>query len=216
MTSWKTIRALIIGAISLAPISAVHASSVNFTDAIWDEGPSPYVSAITNTIDGIDVTATAGGPVGTAPKLYQDNNDGLGVRLNYEVDEIEGDEYLTISFDQMIRLTEIGITDLFKETGLNNNLFTETGFYETVHGVEQFDAVQSTGTDDVLVLSGLDLVIDSIKFNAPGIIYVDGKGQDHEFSLHHLEIAAVPVPAAFWMFGTALLGFVAMSRRTKV
>jgi hypothetical protein len=29
-------------------------------------------------------------------------------------------------------------------------------------------------------------------------------------------IPAVPVPAAFWLFGTALLGFVGMSRRTRV
>ena len=27
---------------------------------------------------------------------------------------------------------------------------------------------------------------------------------------------AIPIPSAFWMFGTALLGFVAMSRRIKV
>ena len=29
-------------------------------------------------------------------------------------------------------------------------------------------------------------------------------------------IPAVPVPAAFWLFGTALIGFIGMSRRTKV
>lgn len=30
------------------------------------------------------------------------------------------------------------------------------------------------------------------------------------------DISPVPVPAAFWLFGTALIGFVGMSRRTKV
>jgi hypothetical protein len=29
-------------------------------------------------------------------------------------------------------------------------------------------------------------------------------------------VSAVPVPAAVWLFGTALLGFIGMSRRTKV
>ncbi len=29
-------------------------------------------------------------------------------------------------------------------------------------------------------------------------------------------VSAVPIPSAFWMFGTALLGFVAISRRIKV
>ena len=27
---------------------------------------------------------------------------------------------------------------------------------------------------------------------------------------------SVPIPSAFWMFGTALIGFVAMSRRIRV
>ena len=29
-------------------------------------------------------------------------------------------------------------------------------------------------------------------------------------------VSPVPVPAAFWLFGTALIGFIGMSRRTKV
>ena len=28
--------------------------------------------------------------------------------------------------------------------------------------------------------------------------------------------AVVPVPAAFWLFGTALIGFIGISRRTRV
>ena len=36
-------------------------------------------------------------------------------------------------------------------------------------------------------------------------------------SISHLEIVgAVPVPAAVWLFGTALIGFIGLSRRTKV
>jgi hypothetical protein len=31
-----------------------------------------------------------------------------------------------------------------------------------------------------------------------------------------LEMSVVPVPAAIWLFGTALIGFVGMSRRRKV
>jgi hypothetical protein len=39
-------------------------------------------------------------------------------------------------------------------------------------------------------------------------------------SISHIAIfggmSAVPVPAAFWLFGTALIGFIGVSRRTKV
>ena len=43
-------------------------------------------------------------------------------------------------------------------------------------------------------------------------------GQGAGFS-HYSEfgkVSAVPVPAAAWLFGTALIGFIGMSRRTKV
>ena len=30
------------------------------------------------------------------------------------------------------------------------------------------------------------------------------------------KVSPIPVPAAFWLFGTALIGFVGMSRRTGV
>ncbi len=37
-----------------------------------------------------------------------------------------------------------------------------------------------------------------------------------EFLAAQLNVSAVPVPAAFWLFGTALVGFIGISRRTKV
>jgi hypothetical protein len=45
--------------------------------------------------------------------------------------------------------------------------------------------------------------------------YRDGKNTA-EFLAAGLNISAVPVPAAFWLFGTALIGFIGMSRRTRV
>ncbi len=37
-----------------------------------------------------------------------------------------------------------------------------------------------------------------------------------EFLTAELTVSPVPVPAAFWLFGTALIGFVGISRRTKI
>jgi hypothetical protein len=37
-----------------------------------------------------------------------------------------------------------------------------------------------------------------------------------EFDNVQLSVSAVPVPAAFWLFGTALVGFIGISRRRKV
>jgi hypothetical protein len=37
-----------------------------------------------------------------------------------------------------------------------------------------------------------------------------------EWGAAGLGVSAIPVPASVWLFGTALLGFIGISRRTKV
>lgn len=55
-----------------------------------------------------------------------------------------------------------------------------------------------------------------------GSRYVDSHGNPKtgtntsEYLAAELTVSPVPVPAAFWLFGTALIGFVGMSRRTKI
>jgi hypothetical protein len=44
---------------------------------------------------------------------------------------------------------------------------------------------------------------------------LDGKGLSH-LTFYDSAPSPVPVPAAFWLFGTALIGFIGVSRRTKV
>ncbi len=204
---------MVVGAILVAPLSLVNASYVDFTSMDWHEGSSaPYETSITNNIDGIDVTASAG-PAGAS--LYHDTTDGLGVRYNYETDEIEGSEVLTISFGSTVQLNSIGISDLFIESRNGGPAYTEFGFYSIDGGAPvMFEAVQMTlGSNGELLISGLNLMLDSISFSAIGRTT---QGEDHEFSLQSLTISAVPVPAAFWLFGTALIGFISLSRRTRI
>jgi len=56
---------------------------------------------------------------------------------------------------------------------------------------------------------------------SPGTITIefDQNGQTSGGFSHYTEfgrVSAVPVPAAVWLFGTALIGFIGMARRTKV
>jgi hypothetical protein len=46
-------------------------------------------------------------------------------------------------------------------------------------------------------------------------VALDNKNLSH-FSVYTNGISPVPVPAAVWLFGTALIGFIGFSRRTKV
>jgi hypothetical protein len=53
--------------------------------------------------------------------------------------------------------------------------------------------------------------------NGDGTAWANLASADLTFSTYvDVNISPVPVPAAFWLFGTALIGFVGMSRRRKV
>ena len=41
-------------------------------------------------------------------------------------------------------------------------------------------------------------------------------GSYYDGGSEKLSISTIPVPAAFWLFGTALIGFIGLSRRTKI
>ena len=41
-------------------------------------------------------------------------------------------------------------------------------------------------------------------------------GTSGDVGNYTMQLATVPIPAAIWLFGTALIGFVGMSRRTMV
>lgn len=87
--------------------------------------------------------------------------------------------------------------------------------------------VSYTGTDSVTNTQAFNLIhtdagilladINQIGFrthNTTGTepVWLD----DINMQLHIVPVSAVPIPATVWLFGTALLGFVGMSRRTKV
>lgn len=48
-----------------------------------------------------------------------------------------------------------------------------------------------------------------------GVRGSDGKGSISHIAIYG-DISPIPVPAAFWLFGTALIGFIGFSRRTTV
>ena len=128
-----------------------------------------------------------------------------------------------MTFDNPVNVTSIDLLDLFpfergtRDTSLG---FGQQGEVAVVEwGVETYNAhaVELAGypgggyweidfpVEDGLTMAGIT------SFTLTGF-------NDHfsDYSLARIEFSAVPVPTAFWMFGTALIGFVAMSRRTKI
>ena len=104
-----TIAGLVVGNFAMA--TAIPANiDIDFRAAPWSgaDGNNPYYA------DGIMATA-----VGGLNTLYQDSNDGLGIRGG-EYDEIDGAEILQLAMDADFYdthglLTGLWLTDLFSD-----------------------------------------------------------------------------------------------------
>jgi hypothetical protein len=163
VTIGATLRTFVTGALLLAPFSAVHAVTVDFTGDAWSG-----VNGTNNHSIGTGITlSSVGGNMtfnssdgaagcGNSNKLTIKPGTGLdciGDGIDIGNDEITqgGNQSLTVSFDDgPVNINAIRLLDLFA---------------------------------------------------------AEGKGE---------KAVSVPIPSAFWMFGTALIGFVAMSRRIRV
>ena len=186
----------IAAALAAAPLCA-SAGTIDFRSSGF--AGADGAASFSSTSGGVTTTLT---PEPTGAKLYWDSTDGIGVRWDYETDEIEGTERLAIAFSTPIRLTEIVLTDLFNEHG-----YLETGWYEVGSDPEVWftaDPGQLLDTTNGTKYLALDQTVSVIRFGAPGRI----DGQHHEFSVARLTYSAnaVPEPAAGLL--TALGGLI--------
>ena len=217
-----------IGAMFFAPVSAVHATTVDFTDEAWagvnnDTSYSAIGTGITLSSNGIDMTFNGGGDAQGCVSASGStglvcDGDGIGIG-NDEITE-GGNQILTVTFDNgPVNVHAIHLLDLFSpatestgeiavikwNSGLNEyeahaivGPFNGGGYWEVNEGPSVYDGE--------LLMAGITSFT------------LEGSADDgfSDYALARIEYSAVPIPAPFWLFGTALIGFVAMSRRTKV
>ena len=202
--------AIAVFGISSAQATTVLSPQIDFRNQLFSA--ANYQHSFSTVIDGIAFTITAevdGAPSGGTASLWWDSKDGLGIRHNYENDEIEGTERLRLSFENTIGLSEIYVADLFVERG-----FSETGFFQIDSGaVSAFDAESLMGTDgnkangEHLITIDPAIPVNDIVFFSPGRI----NGQNHEFALLGFTDPPLPAPEpetiTIFAFGLAWLGF---------
>ncbi|MCP4230264.1 MAG: hypothetical protein GY771_08960, partial [bacterium] len=207
----KRILLLTFGISLLMTVNAL-AAKIDFTDPAFSSALGAP-SFFTSMGGGITFTPGPNNPA-SPPTLWWDETDGLGVQFNYEDDEIEGSEYLELTFSTPFILDSIFIADLFNERG-----YTERGFYQLNNDpLVTFLAAVDQNLDDPgdngeLTLDIGGVTVNSIKFTAPGLL---ANGEDHEFALQGVAGAPVPIPSAILLLGSGLLGLAGIRKKFKL
>lgn len=136
------------------------------------------------------------------------SGDGAGIAN----DEITEGQTMSLMFDTAVRILSLEFLDLYKGIGVEQATVSIDGtFINTVDAIGS----NSDGGYAQLNLGGLILGLgQKIELTAAsGSAFRDDGTNDYAFAA--ATVSAVPVPAAFWLFGTALLGLFGFSKRKK-
>jgi hypothetical protein len=146
--------------------------------------------------------------------IIQENNTGCSVGTCSDPDDVGARPAgkLIFEFTSIVEILSLDFFDIENVTGNNENsdqTGSEIRFFDKFDG-ELFAGdyfVPGTGgnnTWDRLFFTGVTGV-SKLEVNLAGSGGID-----------RLSYSVVPVPAAVWLFGTALLGFIGFSRRTAI
>jgi len=198
------------------------ASAAVFDFGAIANGNEYGAESISFTDNGVTVTATgwAGlNPTGTTPDYFaylDSGNAGLGVCQNLNGDQCAPTSDDNVTYTETLRLVfdhEVTIDGIIFVNGDHNTDFAGN-FILTVDGISDTYAL----TNDFALPDLFGTVFEFYNPNSGGDSNVSNNQQ---FYINELttgtrgldEPPAVPIPAAVWLFGSGLLGLVAVARR---
>lgn len=180
------------------------------------------IASLGNTIDYATVTISDGAVAGDIDFVVDVNNAFFGEGTNFGMQSF----YFNSSLD-------IGPLNLVAQSNVNWGFMTDFGTRPNDgFNVSEFGrfniAYRGTGGERqdpltfTLRTAGSDLMTYALN-NAKGFAFAthiadfnNVDGADSGWFSTSVEISPIPVPAAVWLFGTALIGFIGFSRRTTV
>ena len=183
--------------------ATANAASIDFTSNAWSG-----VAGLTTTVGDVKLTSIGGnltfnGSLGERAGCFSAGaglacqGDGIGIS-NDEISE-GGNQILTVDFlHGPVNVTKLVLLDLFGQE--------QSGEIAVISG-QDYQSDTSVNSAGGYFLTG---------FTADGISTITLTGNDDGFSdyaLARIEYSPVPLPAAAWLFASALMGFSLMSRK---
>jgi hypothetical protein len=181
--------------------NSVSAALLDFTD---------NSVGYTGTVDGVGYTLTSTGGAmnrdeqpGTGCGVLACDNDGVGA-YGGDNDEIDSDQSLSLDFASPVYVTGLHFLDLFKIEQVKVVIDGGTPFY--------LDAVFDIGVGGGYLnyIFTTPILASQIEFFAE---FSTGDQGDNNFALAGVNVSAIPLPPAVWLFGSALVGLISFRRR---
>lgn len=209
------------GAPSWGTAAGPNAAPTSYSDNLHTFG---------QTVDGTNLFSS-GNPFVTASafkgtsnaKLYWDSKDGYGV-VGGENDEINGSEYMTVTFSIPVMLEGVFLTDLFKAP--DGGVDGEAALVQLFMGATVVGDYIFTSTNALGVNNGE--AYGAFGINAPNqhavqldkVIFTSTNQANDEYSVAGFRgypVSVVPLPAALPLYGTglAVMGLIGWHKRRK-
>lgn len=208
------------------------ASATTFDFAAIANGDSSYgftggefgASSITFSKEGLSVDAMGSDAVtGAEYNAYLDSNwfhDGAGGGGGLGVCKVlDSGNQCTPGFDDNVTINENLMLDFGSKVTISETIF-RNGEHNTTFAIDAvFDLVIDRGlatefidTYSLVNIFTMDLTGTTFEFLDLNTTTTD----DYRFYISAIEVTAVPVPAAVWLFASGLLGLVGIARRRHI
>ena len=199
------------------PSSLGVAQGIHDSVSISNGGITANITAFTITNNGAgSITGTTLLSGGTGVFVASETSKSIGVTSGSETGNLDGgdnaadpDEGLLFAFNKQVILDFIDFDSFSVSGGDDFNL--------TVDGVLVLFGINSSSVSPLIMAAAPGSPTDEFRFNniigTNFLFWADDVNDS--FRIDTIEVSAVPVPAAAWLFGSALIGLFGFSRRKK-